>query len=77
MKTTHFKGDLAAYTGNSNTIHGGTFYEVKLLEGHSKGQLRWVRNAPDGTRDDDATRGAAEAANRAAFSRLATLSTKA
>ena len=46
MKTTYFKGDKAEYTGKSETQHGGLFYEVIMLEGHLKGQSRWVVDPP-------------------------------
>lgn len=45
-QTTHFKGDAAEYTGNVLTIHGGTFYEVVMIEGIHKGQIKVVTNAP-------------------------------
>src|SRR3990167_7975553 len=44
--TTHFKGDEAEYTGAIQTVAGGTFYEIVLLEGHMKGQTKLVTNAP-------------------------------
>lgn len=40
---TYWKGDLAYYTGKKEYIHGGLFYEVKLLEGHLKGQSKWTQ----------------------------------
>ena len=46
MKTCYFKGDLAKYTGNTFTIHGGLFYEIELLEGHLKGQTKVTQRAP-------------------------------
>ncbi len=44
--TTYFKGDEAVYTGHVVTLHGGTFYEVIMLEGPHKGMTRVVKNAP-------------------------------
>ena len=44
--TTYFKGDKARYTGKSEVLHGGRFYEVVLVEGHRKGEKKWVHNAP-------------------------------
>ena len=44
--TTYFKGDKARYTGKSEVLHGGLFYEVVVLEGHRKGEKKWVHNAP-------------------------------
>ena len=46
MKTTYFKGDLAEYTGVTMMLHGGLFYEIKLLEGHLKGQTKVTQSAP-------------------------------
>ncbi len=48
-QTTYFKGDKAEYTGKVVSLHGGTFYEVVLLEGHLIGQTKLVTNAPKGT----------------------------
>lgn len=44
--TTHFKGDKAVYTGKVESLHGGTFYEVELLEGYFKGSMRLVVAPP-------------------------------
>ena len=44
--TTFFKGDEAEYTGRVFQIHGGTFYEVIMLEGHLKGETKVVPTAP-------------------------------
>jgi len=46
MQTCYFKGDLAKYTGKTETIHGGLFYEIELLEGHLKGQTKWTQREP-------------------------------
>ena len=46
MAFTYFKGDKAEYTGQVLTIHGGTFYEVRMVEGIHKGSLKVVTNAP-------------------------------
>lgn len=45
-QTMYWKGDLAEYTRKSETIHGGIFYEILLLEGHLKGQYKWTCRAP-------------------------------
>lgn len=37
----YWKGDLAEYTGKSEVIYGGLFYEYLLLEGHRKGDKIW------------------------------------
>lgn len=49
-QTTYFKGDKAEYTGKVLTLHGGTFYEVVMLEGHTKGQMKVVKDGPKETR---------------------------
>ncbi len=41
-ETTYFKGDLAEYTGKKETLHGAEWEEVRLLDGHLKGELRSV-----------------------------------
>lgn len=43
---TFWKGDCAAYTGKSETLHGGLFFELEMLEGHLKGQTRLTVKAP-------------------------------
>lgn len=43
---TYWHGDKAEYTGKSERMHGGLFYEVRLLEGHLKGQTKWTQRAP-------------------------------
>ncbi len=45
-ETTYFKGDLAEYTGKSSVMHGATFFEVIMLEGHLKGTIRVVTSIP-------------------------------
>ena len=45
-QTTYSKGDKAEYTGKVLTIHGGTFYEVLMLEGIYAGQTKVVTAAP-------------------------------
>ena len=42
---TYFKGDLAEYTGKTQYAYGGLYYEVRLLEGHQAGQLKYVSPA--------------------------------
>tara|TARA_R110002126_G_scaffold116548_1_gene255993 strand:+ start:163 stop:351 length:189 start_codon:yes stop_codon:yes gene_type:complete len=39
-------GDRAEYTGKVVEAYGGTFYEVKMLEGHMEGQLKAVKQPP-------------------------------
>ena len=46
LNVTYFKGDAAEYTGKVLQLHGGTFYEVKMMEGVNKGQFKVVVNAP-------------------------------
>lgn len=45
-KETYWKGDKAVYTGNKKEIAGGLFYELKLTEGHLKGETKWTQKAP-------------------------------
>ena len=44
--TTYFHGDKAVYTGKTMVIAGGLFYEIKMVEGHLKGQLKVTPHAP-------------------------------
>lgn len=46
MKTCYFHGDLAKYTGKTMALHGGLFYEIEMLEGHMKGQIKVTQRAP-------------------------------
>jgi len=46
MCKTYFKGDLAVYTGKSEIIYGGLFYEVLMCEGHLKGQIKHIKTPP-------------------------------
>lgn len=41
-KTTYLNGDKATYTGKSEVLHGGTFDEVRMLEGPDKGKLKVI-----------------------------------
>jgi hypothetical protein len=50
-KEVYFKGDRAEYTGESKTIGGGLFHEVELMEGHEKGQKKWVRDEEEKTNE--------------------------
>lgn len=43
---TYIFGDRAAYTGKVVEAYGGTFYEVRMLEGHMAGQLKVVKQPP-------------------------------
>ena len=47
---THINGDRAEYTGNTETIHGGLFYEVKYTEGRKAGTTAVTRRSPDGAK---------------------------
>lgn len=46
MTTIYWHGDLARYTGKTMMLHGGLFYEIELLEGHMKGELKVTQRAP-------------------------------
>jgi len=43
---TYFKGFKAEYTGKVISLHGGTFYELLILEGFLKGQTKVTQVAP-------------------------------
>lgn len=42
----YYKGDLAKYTGKSEILYGGKFFEIVLLEGYLKGIKRWTARCP-------------------------------
>lgn len=42
----YWYGDLAEYTGITKLVDKTVFYEIKLLEGHLKGQTKWTYRAP-------------------------------
>lgn len=44
--TIYWQGNKAAYTGRTTIIYRGTFYEIKLLEGHEKGKLKLTIREP-------------------------------
>jgi len=43
---TFWKGDRAEYTGRSEMCFGALFWELKLLEGHRKGDLVLTNRVP-------------------------------
>ena len=45
---TYINGDRAEYTGNTETISGGLFYEVRFTEGAKNGKTAVTQRAPDG-----------------------------
>lgn len=45
----YFKGDAGEYTGKVEQLHGGTFYELRMTEGHLKGQVKLVTAPPKPT----------------------------
>ena len=44
--TTYWKGDKVEYTGKVEQLYGGTFYEIRLLEGHMVGQTKLTPKPP-------------------------------
>ncbi|NDC49437.1 MAG: hypothetical protein EBZ61_10245, partial [Micrococcales bacterium] len=42
----YWKGDRAEYTGKSEVIYGGLFYEYKLLTGWQEGKKIWSLSKP-------------------------------
>lgn len=47
--STYINGDRAEYTGKTEVISGGKFYEVKFTEGRKQGETAVTQRAPDGT----------------------------
>lgn len=45
-QTFYFKGDKVQYTGKSEIIYGGMFYEFVYMEGHKKGKIGHTPNPP-------------------------------
>lgn len=45
MITTFWKGDKAEYTGKAEYHYGSKWFEIRMLEGHLKGVLRFVSEA--------------------------------
>ena len=45
-KKTYWHGDLAEYTGKTIRMHGGIFYEIRMLEGHLIGQTKYTQKVP-------------------------------
>jgi hypothetical protein len=45
--TFYWKGDKAQYTGKSEMVYGGKFFQITLLEGMYTGQERWTSRCPD------------------------------
>ena len=44
--TIYFHGNAAVYTGKSETLYRQTCYEIRLTEGHLKGQTKWTYRTP-------------------------------
>ena len=44
----YFHGDATEYTGKTQFLYGGLFYEVRIIEGHLKGTLKLTQTPPDG-----------------------------
>ena len=43
---TYWKGDRAEYTGKSMSMYGGVFFELKIVSGYMKGQIKWTQVSP-------------------------------
>jgi hypothetical protein len=43
---TAWKGDRALYTGKTQVMSGGLFYEIEMIEGHLTGAHRWTQREP-------------------------------
>ncbi|MCC7334439.1 MAG: hypothetical protein IT422_05065 [Pirellulaceae bacterium] len=46
--STYWRGDRAEFTGKTENLHGGKFYEIEMMEGHMKGQTKVVSYGPGG-----------------------------
>jgi hypothetical protein len=46
---TYFHGDKAEYTGRIQVLYGKVCYEVRVVEGHLKGQFKWTYVEPPQT----------------------------
>jgi diguanylate cyclase (GGDEF)-like protein len=53
---TYINGDRAVYTGKTQQLHGGTFYEVEMMEGRDKGKTRVTQKTPESVRELNALR---------------------
>ena len=42
----YIKGNEAEYTGETMELHGGLFYEVRMLEGADAGKVKVTQIAP-------------------------------
>lgn len=42
----YYQGDKAVYTGKAEIIHGGCFYEIKMIAGRFKGETKVVKTSP-------------------------------
>lgn len=62
----YFNGDAARFTGNVEKIHGGTFYEHEIVEGHRMGKIVFTQNEPSKISKNETE---AEAARRENFSK--------
>ena len=47
MKTTYKNGDKAVYTGKSEIVYGKRLFEIKMVEGHLKGEIKSTYKCPD------------------------------
>ena len=47
MQKLYWGGDLAEYTGNVSNVHGAPLYEIIILEGRKKGELKYTYRNPD------------------------------
>ncbi len=54
MDKVYWKGKEVEYTGESDFYHGQEFYEIRILEGHEKGQLKHSHIPPAAPSDASA-----------------------
>lgn len=70
MATTYINGDEGEYTGETQTIHGGLFYSVRMTEGRRAGQILVTQRVPNGTHPNDGQFATQWQAQQADFRRL-------
>lgn len=43
---TYWNGYKVRYTGKTQTLHGGLFYELEILDGNRQGEYVWSMISP-------------------------------
>ena len=71
--TTYINGNKGTYTGETQTLHGATFYNVLMAEGPLAGKIAVTRRGPDGSDPWAAENKARRTEQQSQFARLARL----